>query len=580
MEETIEQRIADYFSSNRGVVYYFKKDALPGKDYRVFIYIRVSTKLQEHRFSLKAQIQELIQYANSVGWVIVGIYRDVDSGGKLDKAGLTQLLDDVDDDRGDVVLCIDQDRLSRLDTVSWEYLKSQLRENSVKIAEPGKITDLADEDDEFFSDLKNLFAKREKKKIVKRMMRGKRQRTREGKGWGKPPFEYHYDKNTGKHTVNDAYRWVIPLIDDLYLNKGLSDEKVVVVLNGIKKPPSGKPWNTAYISKRLTSKAYHGVMEKSFSNGETITTPGVYPALRTEETWHRIQLRRKEKYQRRNPIYPALTRNIAITCGSCGRKLSLKQSGSLEYGLHFYYKHGREHKPDYSPNCNMSINSLRIDFNLLQAVKDILNNEETARRYVQFEYSPQDIEQLNADIDAVGRLLAAVQQKYDNLLDLVLQGGVGFSPGLLETKQAALANEREVHIARKKQLENKKETILAKMFNYEAVAQYFRALMYMDEQMTPQEQMELIGRILPSGVLYENEFVVTGFLNGHDFQVNVPVAANPFGYMNNGGPRKKRSTKASLGLAKITEETKKQLLWPCEDADRCLFLETSYPSCL
>lgn len=557
--ETREQKIADYFSSSQGAVYYFNKSAAPGKALRVFIYIRVSTKLQEHRFSLKAQIQELLQYAESMGWVIVGIYRDVDSGGKLDKAGLSQLLDDVDEDKGDVVLCIDQDRLSRLDTVSWEYLKSQLRENSVKIAEPGKITDLADEDDEFFSDLKNLFAKREKKKIVKRMMRGKRQRTREGKGWGKPPFEYIYDKNTGKHSINEAYSWVIPLIDELYLQKGLSDEKIVEVLNGIKKTPSGKPWITAHISKRLTSKAYHGVMEKSFSNGETITTPGVYPALRTEETWHRIQVRRKEKYQRRNPIYPALTRNITVTCGECGCKLSLKQSGSKEYGIHFYYKHGRQHKPDYSPDCNMSINSLRLDFNLIQAVKDILNNEETAKRYVQFEYSPQDIEQLNAEIDAAGRLLAAVQQKYDNLLDLVLQGGNGFSPGLLEAKQATLANEREVHIARKKQLENKKEAILEKMFNYEAVNQYLRALIYLDEQMMPQEQMELIGRLFPSGILYENTFVLTGYLNGHDFQVNVPVAPNPFGYMNNSGPRKKRSTKSSLGLAKISEETKRQL---------------------
>jgi DNA invertase Pin-like site-specific DNA recombinase len=546
--EAIEQRIADYFSSSRGAVYYFNRAALPGKDMRCFIYIRVSTKLQEHRFSLKAQIQELVKYAQSMGWVIVGIYRDVDSGGKLDKAGLTQLLDDVDDDKGDVVLCIDQDRLSRLDTVSWEYLKSQLRENNVKIAEPGKITDLADEDDEFFSDLKNLFAKREKKKIVKRMMRGKRQRTREGKGWGKPPFEYIYDKNTGKHTINEAYRWTIPLIDRLYLQEGLSDEKIAEVLNGIKKPPSGKPWNSQHIRLRLTSKAYHGVMEKTFSNGETIVTPGVYPPLRTEETWHRIQIKRKENYRRRKPVYPALTRNINITCGECGRKLSLKQSGSPEYGVHYYYRHGRAGKPDYSPNCNMAINTLRIDFNLIQAVKDILNDEETARRYVQFEYSPQDIEQLNVEIDAVGRLLAAVQQKYDNLLDLVLQGGAGFSPGLLEAKQQELAAEREIHMARKKQLERKKEIILAKMFNYEAVSQYFEALVYLDEEMTPQEQMELIGRLFPSGELYEDKLVLQAYLNGETpFPVTVPVAPNPFGYTTD-GTRKKRRTKKSLGI--------------------------------
>ncbi|UTW69901.1 recombinase family protein [Anaerobacillus sp. HL2] len=103
------------------------------------------------------------------------------SGGTLNKKGLNQLLDLVEDGSIDVVLVIDQDRLSRLDTVAWEYLKSTLRDNNVKIAEPGTLTDLANEDQEFISDIKNLIAKREKKAIVKRMMRGKRQRMREGK---------------------------------------------------------------------------------------------------------------------------------------------------------------------------------------------------------------------------------------------------------------------------------------------------------------------------------------------------------------------------------------------------------------
>lgn len=527
--EAREQQIAEYFSSSRSAVYYFNKAALPGKNLRVFIYIRVSTKLQEHRFSLKAQIQELLQYAEHMGWVIVGIYRDVDSGGKLDKSGLTQLLDDVDDDKGDVVLCIDQDRLSRLDTVSWEYLKSQLRENSVKIAEPGKITDLADEDDEFFSDLKNLFARREKKKTVKRMMRGKRQRTREGKGWGKPPFEYVYDKNTGTYSINDEYSWTIPLIDDLYLNKNLSDVSIAEVLNGIKKPPSGGPWYSAHIRSRLKNKAYHSVMEKTFANGETIITPGVYPPLRTEETWHKIQIRRKEKYRRRNPTTPLITRNIAVTCGHCGGSLIIKQGGSDVYHYHYYYRHrkGKLYKPNPT-DCDIGINLIRIEPNLLTAVKDILTNEETAKKYIQFEYSPQDIEQLNAEIAAVVKQLNEVQRMYDNLLDLVLKGGEGFSAGLLESKQAELESQRQLFTTRKRQLEMKKESVMAKMFNYDAVSQYLESLVYLETEMTPQEQQDLIGRLFPSGILYEDKFILTGYLNGHDFQVNIPVAPDPF----------------------------------------------------
>jgi|SRR5690625_550333 len=186
---------------------------------KVANYYRVSTKIQakEDRFSLAAQKTELNAYVKRQGWHLVNEFVDVETGGKLDKKGLNGLLDLAESGMINVVLCMDQDRLSRLDTVSWEYLKSVLRENSVKIAEPnGTLTDLTNEDDEFMSDLKNLFAQREKRKTVNRMMYGKRQRLREGKGWGAYPFEYYYDN--GLFYIKDGWSWTIPMIDDLYLN--------------------------------------------------------------------------------------------------------------------------------------------------------------------------------------------------------------------------------------------------------------------------------------------------------------------------------------------------------------------------
>ncbi|WP_412095342.1 recombinase family protein [Bacillus haynesii] len=50
-------------------------------------------------------------------------FQDIESGGKLHKKGLNSLLDIVEEGKIDMVVCIDQDRLSRLDTISWEYFK-------------------------------------------------------------------------------------------------------------------------------------------------------------------------------------------------------------------------------------------------------------------------------------------------------------------------------------------------------------------------------------------------------------------------------------------------------------------------
>ncbi|WP_338754228.1 recombinase family protein [Bacillus sp. FJAT-52991] len=246
---------------------------------RVIIYIRVSTKMQEDRYSLAAQREELRQYAESQGWEIVNELKDVDSGGKLDKVGLNALMDAVEEGLTDIVLVIDQDRLSRLDTLEWEFLKGVLRDNNVKIAEPGSITDLKNEDDEFISDIKNLIAKREKRSIVRRMMWGKKQKLREGLGWGSAPFEYRHNSVTGKYEVLPEWSWIIPMTDDLYLNKQLGCRPIARKLTEVSKTPSGKAWTEDLVRKRLSSKFYHGVIEKTFATGETITVEDVHEAL-------------------------------------------------------------------------------------------------------------------------------------------------------------------------------------------------------------------------------------------------------------------------------------------------------------
>ncbi|MFZ3591853.1 recombinase family protein [Bacillus sp. DJP31] len=237
---------------------------------RVIIYIRVSTKLQESKYSLAGQLEELIRYAQEQGWTIVATYKDTDSGGKLEKEGMDKLLNDVEEGKTDIVLVVDQDRLSRLNVTEWEYLKSILRENKVKIAEPGNMVDLTDEYDEFFSDIKNLIARREKRNIVRRMMRGKRQKMREGKGWGKPPIGYTFNKDTKKYGINEEWAWVIPAIDKMYLEENLGMKAIADKLNGISKTPTNTYWNETLVYRRLISKAFHGVMEKKFSNDETI----------------------------------------------------------------------------------------------------------------------------------------------------------------------------------------------------------------------------------------------------------------------------------------------------------------------
>ncbi|MCY8010352.1 recombinase family protein [Bacillus haynesii] len=62
---------------------------------RAAIYIRVSTKLQEEKYSLRAQTTELRRYVKQQEWRLVDEFQDIQSGGKLHKKGLNALLDIV-----------------------------------------------------------------------------------------------------------------------------------------------------------------------------------------------------------------------------------------------------------------------------------------------------------------------------------------------------------------------------------------------------------------------------------------------------------------------------------------------------
>jgi site-specific DNA recombinase len=488
------------------------------------LYYRVSTKLQENKFSLSAQKEELTKYANLQGWNIVGEFKDVESGGKLDKAGLNALMDFVEEGSCDVVLCIDQDRLSRLDTISWEYLKSTLRDNGVKIAEPGNIVDLTNEDDEFISDIKNLIAKREKRAIVRRMMRGKRQRTREGKGWGRPPMEYVYDKNTGKYSINEKWSWIIPFIDDLYLNKGLSDQQIAHELNKIILTPNNKNWSDVHVRKKLTNIAYHGIMRKTFSNGEIITVEDTYPPLRTEAQYEKIQEVRKSKFRRRKEEFPQLLRRVYMTCSKCGKKLAIHMSGDRNYGLHFYVKH---QKKETQNKCYVSINSVRIENNLIKALKSILTGEEAAKQYVKLDYDKDDLKKLENDLKLATKQVSDIKAKIDRLLPLYLDGD--WSKEQLDRQKVLLENELKVHERRARQLQSKKDIVKANMFNYDTVLQYLAVAERFDVLLTKEEQMEMIGRLFPEADVYDDYVLLKGCLtNNIPLEIKVPIEEDPY----------------------------------------------------
>jgi site-specific DNA recombinase len=503
---------------------------------RVVIYIRVSTPGQalEDKYSLRAQKEELTSYAKKKDWVIVDTIQDIDKGGDFAKDGLKNLMEIADSGKMDVALVFDQSRLSRLDGIHWEMLKAVLKQNNVRLAEPGRMIDLNDDIQEMFSDLQNWFSRRGKKDIVKTMMRGKRQMLREGRPWGQVPFEYIYDKENKSIEPHPSYTWVIPTIDDLYLNKQMGLVAIARHLDTIMLTPTGKHWNEKLVHDRIRNKAYHGIMEKRFATGEVITQDNMYPAMRSEQTFLALQ----EEIKRRGHMavkkskdgHIHMLRRTVINCGECGRLIGVANH-SVGSKRKYYLKHGRKLRVATREVCDISINTIRIDQNIITALKDILTDEEKARKYIQLDVDDEMLTGLKKEAKALETQIKQIDQKIDRLLDLYLDGA--FDKSSLENKKSTLSNERTVLDNRLSKIQSKLELAEKKRWNYSLVSKYLSIAANFDKKLTELEIAHMIGNLFPSATLYKDKLVLHGELsNGAPLDVSVKIDADPYPYHN------------------------------------------------
>ena len=82
---------------------------------RAVFYARVSTEEEKQLNALEKQIQENRDVINNNGWILVGEYIDEGKSGTTTKrrSDYKRLLADMTEDKFDIVVCKDQERLQR-----------------------------------------------------------------------------------------------------------------------------------------------------------------------------------------------------------------------------------------------------------------------------------------------------------------------------------------------------------------------------------------------------------------------------------------------------------------------------------
>jgi site-specific DNA recombinase len=306
---------------------------------RCAIYPRVSTDRQRERHTIDSQLRILPEYAEKQGWTVIDPRRYMDDGRSgedvVGRPGMTKLLDDAAQGLFEVVLVIDLDRITRSrKSAEGALIFDQLREYGVKIATPSQgIIDLEDEDQDLLVQIKREVAKWEKRKIVRRMMRGKREAAKKGKRFGcLDPYGLRWvldenDPRGGSYVIAEQEAVVVRRIFHLAVIEGLGKSMIAWRLNAeghqtrdIKRGsrPNGGPgaWAATTVAKILRSTTYRGefhVFKKD--DGTKIQVPPIVD----RETWERAQAavrgRKSETKWKHDREY--LLAGIA-RCGVCG----------------------------------------------------------------------------------------------------------------------------------------------------------------------------------------------------------------------------------------------------------------------
>ena len=276
---------------------------------RIAGYVRVSHDEQKkYGYSVQAQIDRIIKYAEETGSQLVEIY--VDEGftaTKMKRPDLLRMLDNLH--TFDVLVFTRLDRFSRNVLDANTMVKTMIEYNvGIKSIEEEDI-DTSTADGKFNFDLRVSLAEREAKKTSERIKSVFEFKIKQGQPVsGNQPYGYMIQTKDNKKTIVKD-KSLVPIIEDIfkYFAKHHTIRGTMTYING--KYDIGKNYNC--IRRVITSTEYYGLYEGN---------PNYYPPYITKEEFEKNQARIKANVKERKSSNIFLFTSL-IKCPFCNFKM-------------------------------------------------------------------------------------------------------------------------------------------------------------------------------------------------------------------------------------------------------------------
>lgn len=377
---------------------------------KCYIYTRVSTAMQVDGYSLEAQKERLMKFAEFQEMEVVREYCDAGKSGKsiTGRPEFQRMLQDVSEERDGVAFIL-VFKLSRFGRNAADVLNSLqfIQDYGVNLICVEDGIDSSKDSGKLTITVLSAVAEIERENILVQTMEGRKQKAREGK-WngGQAPFGYDLDSKNSTLVVNEEEAEIVRIIYDKFVHTDMGADAICNYLNQrgyTKKKVRGHELNyfaRGLIMKILDNPVYTGkiaygknVTEKvkgtrdeyrRVKTDDYLLADGLHEAIVDEETWEAAREKRKRTGVKWNKTHSLEHEHILsglLKCPVCGagmagtvRRRKNKKSG--EYNDDFYYRcqHRRkideEHFCDFKPSLNQNEINAEVEWFIRGMIAD------------------------------------------------------------------------------------------------------------------------------------------------------------------------------------------------------------------
>lgn len=411
------------------------------KTKKCYIYTRVSTSMQVDGFSLDAQREKLLRYAEYQNMVIAGEYSDAGKSGKntAGRPDFLRMLTDIENgkDNIDYVLVF---KLSRFGRNAADVLSSlqTMQDFGVNLICVEDGIDSSKDSGKLMISVLSAVAEIERENILVQTMEGRKQKAREGK-WNGGFAPYGYKLEKGELLIAEDEVEVIRIIFDKYIHTNMGSTAIAEYLNQrfekkVRQNGSLNQFSSNFIRQVLDNPIYCGKLAYGRHKTEKISGTrnqyhivkqsefpiydGAHEGIVSVEDWEAAQRKRRSTGGKWEKVYNLSRENLMsglLRCPICGAGMygnvnrKKKKDGTF-YQDYYYYacKHRMEvdgHRCDYNRQWKQE----KINAAVEEVIHKLVNNPRFAEAIKAKIGAKVDTGELEAEREALEKKLRQLQ---------------------------------------------------------------------------------------------------------------------------------------------------------------------------